>query len=242
MREYFDERYSPGNLKLVAAGQVDFDRLVKLADRWCGNWVPHAATRNTPASDPQQKTQWICRDQATQQYAVQISGGPPATDEQRFAHRVMSVVFGDESGSRLFWALVDPGLAEFASMGTYEFQGAGIAMTYLSCPPGNLTDNLHRLRELQESIQQDGVSPEEVEIAKSKICSQVVRRAERPLSRLFSVGSNWTQRGIYRTVKDSVESYSRVTADDITATLKRYPLTEHATVRAGPLPPPEESS
>ena len=45
MRDYFRRRYSPGNVALVAAGRVDFDALVKTAERACGGWEPLETSR-----------------------------------------------------------------------------------------------------------------------------------------------------------------------------------------------------
>jgi predicted Zn-dependent peptidase len=147
----------------------------------------------------------------------------------------MSVIFGDEGGSRLFWDLVDSGLAEYAVTGTYEYQGSGITMAFMSCDPEDAEDNRKRLIELQQEIEEDGVEPEELELARSKVCSQVVRRAERPSNRLFSVGSGWLQRGSYMPVKDAVAAYKAVTAEDIAATLKAFPMSKGVTVMAGPV-------
>ena len=40
MMDYFRHRYSPKNIALAAAGNIDFDRLIELADRYCGKWEP----------------------------------------------------------------------------------------------------------------------------------------------------------------------------------------------------------
>jgi predicted Zn-dependent peptidase len=239
---YFQRRYSPGNMTLVAAGHVDFDRLVALADQYCGKWPACDANREIRAAQAHQTMEFITREAAAQQYAVQIAGGPPAESPSRFSHRLMSAVFGDESGSRLFWSLVDCGLAEYAVTGTYEFQGAGITMTFLSCHPDAAQENLLRLQELQAQIEDNGVTEEELELAKSKTCSQVVRRAERPVNRLFSIGNNWIQRRAYLTVKDAVTAYQSVTSEDIAASLQEFPMTRCATVFAGPLQDPADAT
>ena len=53
MRGYFAERYSPGNMVLVASGNIDFDRLVADAQRSCGGWAPfETRTRHAPRTSP----------------------------------------------------------------------------------------------------------------------------------------------------------------------------------------------
>src|ERR1051325_3292360 len=48
MLEYFERRYSPKNIVLAAAGNVDFGELVKEVERNCGSWKPFEAARNAP--------------------------------------------------------------------------------------------------------------------------------------------------------------------------------------------------
>src|SRR6187397_804306 len=40
MERYFRTRYGPGNMVLAATGRLEFDEIVKLAEKYCGSW-PH---------------------------------------------------------------------------------------------------------------------------------------------------------------------------------------------------------
>lgn len=235
MRSYFDERYSPGNIKLVAAGGVDFDRFVAAAERRCGAWMPFQTQRTLSRAGNNSDFRVILKELATQEYIVQIANGPSAEDEDRFASRILATILGDESGSRLFWQMIDTGIAEYASIGVSEYQGTGCFMTMLCCAPDEAESNLHLLHDLLVEARRGGVTEEELVRAKSKICSHLVLQSERSASRLFSVGGNWLQRREYRTIREMVEKYQRVTRADIQAVLERYPLTEATTVAVGPL-------
>src|SRR5947209_11311717 len=54
-----------------------------------------------------------------------MTPGPSAQDDRRFAARVLSDVIGDSDGSRFYWALVDPAIAEDADFGFYPHDGSG---------------------------------------------------------------------------------------------------------------------
>lgn len=235
MRGYFQRRYSPTNLSLVAAGNVDFDRLVKLAERSCGQWEPFDAGRNAPRAPAHSGFAVIHKTSATQQYIAQIANGPAAEDDDRYAARILATVVGDDSGSRMFWDLVDTGRAEYAALAPYEFQGTGIIMTFVGCDPEHAQENLQRVRDLEREVQTNGITEAELTQAKNKICSHIVLQSERPANRLFSVGSNWIQRQQYRTVRQVLDAYEAVTMDDVAAVLAKYPLTENTTVAIGPL-------
>jgi predicted Zn-dependent peptidase len=235
MMAYFESRYSPSNMTLVATGKVDFDRLVELTARQCSAWRPHTVERKICPAVGNAKTIVLKKESAKQQYLIQISAAPASLDPDRYAQRLMSVILGDDAGSRMYWEFVDSGRAEYAVCGTHEFDGAGITMCYLCCDPDDMGDNIRRLDQLAEKLEAEGVSEDELELAKSKTCSHIVRRAERPGSRLFHVGSNWLKRHEYVTVKSAVDSYMGVTVEQIHATLRRFPLTAHTSVFAGPL-------
>ena len=88
--------------------------------------------------------------------------------------------------------------------------------------------------QIQEELDANGLSIDELELVKSKVCSQIVRRSERPSSRLFSVGNNWLQRQAYRSVKETIDAYQAVTLDDVRAVLSAHPLAKTMTVAVGP--------
>jgi predicted Zn-dependent peptidase len=234
MQEYFRLRYNPGNITLVATGCVDFDQLVADAQQRCGEWEAEATSRTTPLVTPKTGSHVLHKPTATQQYVVQISPGPAAEAPDRHAARVMATIFGDDTGSRLYWDLVDNGLAEYAGVGPYEFQNAGILMTYICCNPSDMETVLQRLHAAQELMEREGVTADELELARNKICSYLVRRGERPSSRLFSVGNAWLQRGTYQTMRERLAAYNRVTISDINEVLARYPLRQNTTMFVGP--------
>jgi len=236
MLAYFRQRYSPRNIAVVATGNVDFDRLVSLTDEYCGSWEPFDAPRGTPRADAHTGFDILQKEMAFQQYVVQIANGPAVEDDDRYAGRMLATILGDDSGSRLFWELIDSGLAETAAMGAYEYQGTGIFMTYLCCTPEDTSANLALIAEIQRDVETGGVSDEELAQARSKILSHIVLQSERPANRLFAVGSNWVQRGEYRTVREVLDSYEAVTVSDIVTILEKYPLTANTTVAIGPTP------
>ena len=245
MRDYWRRRYSPRNIVLVATGQVDFELLVGTAQRCCGHWGPSAAGRIVQPASPRVGFRHIRKETATQQYAVQMAAGPAATDPDRYPAKLLATVLGDDTGSRFYWELVDPGLAEHASLGHYEHEGAGLFVTYLSCEPAHAAANLRRIRNIYRRAADDGVTADELAQAKSKVTSHMVLANESPRTRLFAVGNDWIQRRAYRSLRDDLEAVAAITREDVLAVLEKYPLAENMTVTIGPLaemPDPESHS
>jgi predicted Zn-dependent peptidase len=241
MREYFRRRYSPGNIVLAAAGRIDFPRMVAVAERDCGDWAAVAAGRTIEPAPALDGFQALHKDIATQQYVLQMVPGPAAEDDDRYAAKLLATVLGDDSGSRLYWELVDPGVAEHASLSHGEHLGAGMMMTYMSCDPGEAAKNLQRILDVYRKAEAEGITAEELEQAKSKIRSRIVLSSERPRGRLFAVGSDWVYRSEYHPVEADLDAVSAITVADLSAVLAKYPLSRPTTVTIGPLahlPPP----
>lgn len=235
MQNYFASRYSPGNVFVAASGRIDFPALVEQVAARCGDWKPQPAPRDVPRSSPKPTFEVVHRASATQQYVLQLADAPASEDDDRYAAKLLATIVGDDSGSRMYWELTDPGLAESASLGHYEYQGLGMFYTWLACEPEEAEENLRRLDAMYREVEANGVTDVEVQQAKNKVKARVVLSSERPRSRLFNVGGNWLQRSEYRSVADDLEALDRVTVGGIRAVLKKYPLSAYSTIAVGPL-------
>ncbi len=235
MRSYFKRRYSPDNISIIGTGKIDFDDLVATAEQCCGEWKPSQSRRTIEAAGGHPAVDCIQKEGAAQEYVIQLALAPAAEDEDRFAAKILATVLGDDSGSRLYWELIDTGRAEHASMGHYDYQGAGLFMVYLSCSPEGAADNLARVSKIFADVEAHGISEAELRQAKQKVQSRVVLSGEKPRGRLFNVGGNWTQRREYRSVRDDLNAVAAVTVEHLRDVLAKYPLSRNATTAIGPL-------
>jgi predicted Zn-dependent peptidase len=235
MRGYFAGRYSPENVVLAATGRVDFDRLVAAVGQLCGQWNRGNGRRELATATPAAGFHVVHKEIATQEYVVQFARGPGSDDDDRFAAKLLATVIGDDTGSRIYWELIDTGVAEQASLGHYEYDDTGVFLTYLSCAPELAAENLQRLHDLLSDVGRQGVTAEELAQAKNKVCSRIVLSSERPQGRLFVVGGDWIQRREYRSVRDDLDAISGITMEQIAQVISRYPLTESTIMTIGPL-------
>ena len=234
MREYFTSRYSADNVFVAAAGKVDFDALVAQVAARCGDWQAHDATRSISAAASNPKFEVVHRPSAMQQYVLQLADAPASEDADRYAAKLLATIVGDDSGSQMYWELVDPGLAESATLGHYEYLGLGMFYTSLACEPELVEENLERLHGILLNVEANGISEDELRQAKNKVKARVVLSSERPQSRLFNVGGNWLQRREYRAVADDLKSLDEVTLSDVHAVLGKFPLSRYTTITIGP--------
>lgn len=236
MEAYHRRRYAASNITLSVAGAFDWGEVIRLAEAQCGAWdggpVGRDGVRETPGSG---ELKVLHKEKVAQQYAVLMAEGPSASSPLRHAADLLGMAVGDDSGSRLYWALIDPGLADSADCSFHEYEGTGVFYTSFSCEPESAAANLGLIRGELAKVQADGISEEELNQARNKLLSRVVRSAERPKGRMVAVGSHWTYQGEYRSVDDELRAYEAVTLAAVRELLARYPLTRLTTVGLGPL-------
>ncbi|HUP80897.1 MAG TPA: pitrilysin family protein, partial [Pirellula sp.] len=234
MRAYHQARYASDNLTLVASGAVDFEQLLKSAEALTKKWVPSQAKRELVTPTYFNDNLSMVHPPATQQYTLQYSPGPSYRDETRYIARILGTIIGDESGSRLFWELVDTGMAETAATFTQEFQECGLFCTFLACAPEQHDENWEIVQEILQQGQVVPITELELELAKNKICSGMILGSERPSNRLFSIGNAWTIRCKYETIQEASEHYRRVTLEEVQRAFEALDNRTNVTVSVGP--------
>jgi predicted Zn-dependent peptidase len=236
MHGYFSRRYAPTNIIVSAAGNFDWKHFVRLATEACERWEPGEAGRG-------HRTEWagaggvhvLTRESVQQEHVMFMAGGPPADSPLRYAADTLALAVGDDSGSRLYWALVDPGLAESADCTYYENDGCGCAYASYSCEPEQTEGNLAIVRTVLADVQKEGITEEELRQAKSKIASRVVRGSERPMGRMQAIASSWSYTGAYRDVDTELMNFDSVSLDDIRRYIDRYPIDRSTVIAFGPV-------
>ena len=239
MLGYFDSRYLTGNILVAVAGNFDWLQLCDLIAGPCLPWPSGGSLRTVTECAGSAKTRVLTQTKIQQEHLLLLGSAPPAESDLRFAADVLATAIGDGTGSRLFWELVDPGLAETAEIDYHEFNGSGTLMTYICCEPDNVGYCLRRVLDTLNQVQSMNIGNEELAQVKNKAAARIVLRSERPMGRLIPLGFNWLYRQEYRTVDQDLEALQSVDLDAIGQVLARHPLTRLTTLAVGPLTEPE---
>jgi predicted Zn-dependent peptidase len=232
MRNYFNRRYRPENMVLAVTGNIDFDTLVADVENQTATW-----SQRSSGVDPEPDTgdavpQGIALDRtleitdAHQAYLVRVAAGPSMTSEDRYAVRILALILGDEGGSRLFWDLIDTGLAEVATVWPHEFIDTGAWFTYLVCDPEDTASNRRLVQEVMNRTAEAGVEPDELTQALNKATAGCIMQSERPSNRLFGLGSRWLTCGEYISTDDTLDRLRRLDVDAVSAAAKQYLVDE----------------
>ncbi|MDA0832634.1 MAG: pitrilysin family protein [Planctomycetota bacterium] len=234
MRQYHHDHYRAGNIVLAVAGNTTWNEVEDFARTCCQHWPAGGTSRSAELPRPPSTRELLVRESAFQEQLMLMTPAPAADSPLRFAAELLTVVVGDDSGSRFYWKLVDSGLAEVAELSFQDYEDCGGFMTYLTCDPEQVGANLEHIREIFDDVNRHGVSEEELSRAKNKTAARIVLRSERPMERLSSLGGNWIYRKEYRSVTDDLQAIEQVTRDQIREVIDRYPLTQWTTTAIGP--------
>ena len=236
MLDYFQRRYIASNITLVASGNFEWDKFLKKAEKLTTNWKFGMARRDhIRQTSGSAEFKLLEKKTTTQQNVVMICPGPPAASPLRYAANLFAMILGDQSGSRLYWSLVDSGLAESADCSFHEYDGAGAFYTSFSCDPKNTHKNLEIvIKQIHELIIK-GITEEELEQAKSKVLSRIVRAGEKTMNRLQEVGMTWVYLRKYKSVDEDMQTYEKVNLRQMQQLIERYPLLRLTTTAMGPL-------
>jgi predicted Zn-dependent peptidase len=236
MAEYFERRYVTSNITVAVAGNFDWQNVVELVANACAGWKDGPSPRDF-LTEPHGsgKLEVITKEKVRLEYLIMLSPGPAADSPLRHAADLIDTAVGDYSGSRLYWALIDPGLAEAAYCSYSGHDASGVFYTWLTCPSELAGKNLAIAKGVLKSVREDGISEEELNQARNKLLSRVVRGSERPNGRMVALGMSWTYLKQYRSVDDELKAYESVTLADVRKVLDRYPLDRVTTLALGPL-------
>ena len=233
MARYFKQRYGPGNMVLSATGRLDFDEVIRLAEKYCGAWPHVDAPRQQPA--PMYKPQRVdmTDEKLNRQYTMAMTPGPSQQDDRRFAARVLADVIGDSDGSRFYWALVDNAIAEEADFGFYPHDNCGSFYLALTTDPDRTAQAMDiAMKELAKV--KDDVNDEEIERAKNKIASSLVLQGEVPLGRMRSIGGQWMYNREYRSLEQDMATLMSVSRDSLRQLMREFPFDPMSVVTLGP--------
>ena len=233
MADYFAHRYSPDNIVISLSGALDFDQTIEQIKQLCGDWQPTGAKREYPEVSIGTGEQ--TRDDATLTnfYVTGVMPGPDQEDELRYAATVLAGVLGDDDGSRLYWRLIDTGLADEADFFYNPFDRAGTFIAFASCPPRNAEQVEAGLFEVIDQAGRD-LSDDEIQRTGNKLRVGLTMQNERPAGRMMMLGKTWLNNREYVSVADELERFKAVDQDQICAVVERFDFTQRAIVRCGP--------
>jgi predicted Zn-dependent peptidase len=222
---YHDERYAPSNLVLAAAGNVEHDKLVALAQKACEGKLPTSANgkRELVAAPPQADPRMCFFQKQTEQFHVTLGApGIKRGDDRRFALRVLDTILGGSTSSRLFQEVREKrGLAYAVYSYSSQYLDSGQVGMYVGTRPDNVAQAIEVIGDELRKLRDDGVGADELERAKENVKGRTVLSMESMLARMNRLGSSVLTGIPLLSLDEVLARTDAVTADDIAALVEQ---------------------
>ena len=213
---WHDGRYVAGNMVLAAAGNLEHERIVELAERAFGGDARDGGpvTVEAPGGNGQ-----VLRfhQKETEQYHLCLGGpGIARSDDRRFALRVLDTVLGGSTSSRLFQEVREKrGLAYSVYSYASHYADTGQVALYVGTRPDNVGEAVDVIGSELRRLHSDGVTEEELERARDNVKGRTVLSMESTLTRMNRLGSSVLMGVPLLTVDEVLAAFDAVTLDDV---------------------------
>jgi predicted Zn-dependent peptidase len=239
MKAYFEDRYSADNTVVALAGQIDFEAMTEKIRTMCGHWQRTGADR-TNGEAPRHPGMHVKIDpKLNRTYAIGLAPAPAAQDPRRYAAAMLSRVLGESEGSRLYWALVETGLAEAAEVAYESHDGMGDFLFFTVTTPER-TEQAWRTIDEESSRLIDSLEEDDLTRLRNRMLTSVTVQGERPAGRMQRLGRRMTYFDDYRSLEEELEQINAVTLDDLRAVYEAYPLKPQTIMKLAPRATDEE--
>ncbi|GAA0221186.1 pitrilysin family protein [Actinomadura nitritigenes] len=237
---YYREHYTPSNLVVSVAGNIEHDEVVRLvsdafAGHLTGDAEPAPPRVGGPAAPVDPRTVIIDKD-TEQAHIVLGVPGVCRTDDRRFALGVLNAALGGGMSSRLFQEIREKrGLAYSVYSYTAQYADSGIFGVYAGCQPGKVDEVLSICRDEVNRAAEQSLTEEELERGKGQMRGALVLGLEDTGSRMSRIGKSELVYESLLPVDDVLACIEAVTLDDVRAVAREILSAQHALTVIGPV-------
>lgn len=234
MRDYFKQRYSASNLFLCVAGNYNWAAITEQITKLSQDWQSVLVERLYPDIKPSQGSYQIYDEQVKRFHAALYAPGISTQSEQRYAAAILANCIGNSVGSRLYWALVDKGLADSASFYHSAADGLGTFLGYLSTDLKQANTALDIFKQTLLEVQTEGLNQAEWQRTQRKFATSLTLQSETSFGRLIPLGNNYQYHKDYKSLQDIITKVMAAKLTDGLELLNTKPFEKLFTVTLQP--------
>lgn len=220
--DYFEKFYVPENAVLSICGNFDFEETVKLIEDKFENW--HGEKPDYNLQNEIFNPCIIKKDRDYEQTNLAIcfeceNIGSSSNDV--YAIDIINNVLGGSSTSRLFQRIrEDEGLVYSIYSEQEFYRDKGELGIYASMSTENLEDVYRLVKEEIISLNENGITEEELKNSKEQLKGEFMLGMESTESRMNAIGKYMLITGKVETLEDVIEGLNSITMEDINRVIK----------------------
>jgi predicted Zn-dependent peptidase len=230
MIDYTKEFYSPDNIIVALAGNIEHEKAVELVGPafsvMRGKFPAMKKTRPTI-----NKAVKLKHKKTEQVHMCLGTSGPSQLDEDRYAFSILDTVIGGSMSSRLFQEIREKRGLAYA---IYSYNGAlkdcGLYVVYAGTSKENLNKVVDLTMDEFKKIKKNGITKEEMDRSKEHLKGSLVLGLEATASRMGYLAKSQFYYGRVITIDEIFDKVDRITLDDIMAAANKYIKDEYLTL------------
>lgn len=220
-REYHEGVFSASNLVIAAAGNVEHEKLIDLSTSvWSSGLSrpPRAGGQLKPElQTPAAASPIVLKQRADLEQAHLIIATPfvAATDDRRYAADLLSNIIGGGTSSRLFQKVREErGLVYSIGTSAALYQDTGVFSISAGTSPEQVKEVVDLSIGELRAIVSDGVTEDELELAKQQTWASILLSLEDSASRAAAIAQSEMVHGRQITVDETLRRIEAVDLDD----------------------------
>ena len=212
---YLNDKYARDSIVIAVAGNFDEDRIREMFEERLNALRVEKVTDNVHLLPYRQSFDVKVRD-IEQTHICLATPGVALDDRKYYAFVLMNSIFGGSMSSRLFQNIrEEKGLAySVCSMNSFS-SNWGFFSIYAGVAHDKVEDTLDAIRYELDMLRKDGVTDEELSMAKEQMKSSYIFGLENINSRMFSIGKNQLLLGKVYMPDEVLAGFDSVTRGDV---------------------------
>jgi predicted Zn-dependent peptidase len=216
IQAWYDEIYKPDNFILAAAGNLDHDDLITLANEYFGDLKPRGSQLTSPTPDSSASITLRHKAELEQSHLVIGAPCPSLVSEDRYVANILSMILGGGMSSRLFQSIREnKGLVYTVFSSVTPFQDCGYLNIYAATSTDQMGETIDAIMEELRRIKAEPVTEDELRRNKDQLKASLMLSLESTSSRMSALAQQEMTFGRFISPDEVIEQVEAVTAEDV---------------------------
>jgi zinc protease len=226
LRKHFEAGYSPSNATMVITGDIAFNEVIKLAEKYIEPIKSHEPPAVITTVEPEQLGERRIKvEKIAQIPAIAIGYHMSATNNpEYYPIKVLETILFSGESSRLYKRLVDQDQLVLSIGGGTDFDIDPTLFTFFAqIQPGVASEAMEKaLYEELEKVKTQGITEEELKKAKNILLFNFYSQQRTIAGKANTIGTYEVYFGDYKKLLSAPHDFAKVTLEDVKRIAQKY--------------------
>ena len=214
--DYFERMYTPDNMVISLAGNIDIEKVMEILEGTMGKIKQNKINRSKEFSMVVNSGKQIEKKEISQVHLCINTNGISYLDEDRYKYSIISNILAGNMSSRLFQKIrEDRGLAYSVYSYMSDFREGGLFTIYAGTTSKDYREVMEIIIEEFDEIKKNGVTEKELERSKNQFLSSLTFGLENSRARMSRLANSYLTYGRIKTMEETLEEIEKISCTDI---------------------------